>query len=115
MSAMQAVMSAQAPTAARSPERRSAAPPVRALIAAATAPQSARTNAATVAPYPSSGIIVIAFRWRRPRRAVASSGLWPSSRALPAQALHQFLVPRLGAVVGRLVLLGVLGQDQRGL
>jgi hypothetical protein len=55
-------MSAQAPTAARSPERRKAARPVRALAAAATAPQSASTNAATVAPYPISGIIVMVLR-----------------------------------------------------
>src|SRR5436190_16693189 len=99
MSAMQAVMSTQAPTAARSPERSNAARPVRALTAAAIAPQSASTRAATVAPYPSSGI----------------TGLWPSSGAVSAQALQQLLVSRLGAVVGRLVFLGVLGQDQRGL
>src|SRR5205809_677673 len=116
MSAMQAVMSTQAPTAARSPERSNAARPVRALTAAAIAPQSASTRAATVAPYPSSGITGFALRWRSPRCAVASSGLWPSSDgAVSAQALQQLLVPRLGAVVGRLVLLGVLGQDQRGL
>src|SRR6266851_2851689 len=115
MSATQAVMSTQAPTTARSPERSNAARPVRALTAAAIAPQSASTRAATVAPYPRAALTVVALRWRSPRCAVASSGLSPSSGALSAQALQQLLVPRLGAVVGRLVLLGVLGQDQRGL
>src|SRR4029077_5702135 len=182
MSAMQAVMSTQAPTAARSPERsnaarpgrarptpppppdrRNAARPVRALTAAAIAPQSASTRAATVAPYPSSGItglspslwsrsvgearaapwplracgphcgrapleelalrrglfglvalILVPLRWRSSRGPGASSGVGPpSGGAVSAQALQQLLVPRLGAVVGRLVLLGVLGQDQR--
>src|SRR6266536_2256166 len=39
----------------------------------------------------------------------------PESLSVPAQALHQLLVPRLGAVVRCLVLFGVLGQDQRSL
>jgi hypothetical protein len=49
MSAMQAVMRIQAPTAARSLERSHAVFPVRALTTAATAPTSARANPATVA------------------------------------------------------------------
>src|ERR1700730_605167 len=159
MRAMHAVMSTHTPMAARSPEWRRLTRPVRAETAAATAPQMASANAATVAPYPSSGIIGMVFRpnrprcsvassgrwpssgmvfrpnrprcsvassgrWPssgmvfrpdRPRCSVASSGRWPSSRALLAQALQQILVPRIGAVVRRLVLLGVLGEDQRGL
>src|SRR5262249_20190038 len=37
------------------------------------------------------------------------------SLRLSAQALHQLLVSGLGAVVGRLVLFGVLGEDERRL
>src|SRR5206468_4593458 len=83
--------------------------PVRAPIAVASAPHTARARAATVAPYPSSGIIGIGIRSDRLRGSVASSG------AFAAQALHQLLVAGLRAVVGSLVLLRVLGEDERGL
>src|SRR6266540_3325609 len=159
MRAMHAVMSTQTPMAARSPERRRLGRPVRAPSAVATAPHTARARAATVAPYPSSGIIGIFLRpdrrrgsvassgrwpssgmplrpdrlrssvassgrWPssgmplrpdRRRGSVASSGRWPSSRALATQALHQLLVSGLRAIVGSLVLLRVLGEDERGL
>src|SRR6266540_920300 len=115
MRAMHAVMSTQTPMAARSPERRRLGRPVRAPSAVATAPHTARARAATVAPYPSSGIIGILLRPDRRRSSVASSGRRPSSRALAAQALHQLLVSGLRAVVGSLVLLRVLGEDERGL
>src|SRR6266545_5999511 len=137
MRAMHAVMSTQTPMAARSPERRRLGRPVRAPSAVATAPHTARARAATVAPYPSSGIIGILLRpdrlrssvassgrWPssgmplrpdRRRGSVASSGRWPSSRALATQALHQLLVSGLRAIVGSLVLLRVLGEDERGL
>src|SRR4029434_3367592 len=115
MRAMHAVMSTQTPTAARSPERSRLARPVRAAPAAATAPHTARARAATVAPYPSSGIISVASPGTVPssrlRCAMPSAGLCPSSGAFLAQALDQFLVPGLRAVVGRLVLLRVLGED----
>src|SRR4030095_5496931 len=49
------------------------------------------------------------------RGSVASSGLWPSSGALLAQALDELLVAGFRAVVGSLVLFRVLGEDEGGL
>src|SRR5882724_1494165 len=87
-------------------------------------PNRLRGSVASSGLGPSSGMVI---RPDRRRCSVASSGLGPSSgmairpdrrpssRALLAQALDQLLVPGLSAVVGSLVLLRVLGEDERGL
>src|SRR5207247_9268114 len=50
---------------------------------------------------------------RRSRRQWSRHSRSPESLAFSAQALHKLLVAGLGPIVGRPVLLGVLGHDQR--
>src|SRR5215470_16130374 len=76
---MQPVIRSHTPTAARSAESLSATPPLAPLHAAAPAPYTARTSAATVAAYPSSGLILSAPWGRNSDGGSASSPLRDSS------------------------------------